>query len=60
MVLEQGSRQVCCAVLVWSGGGGSIANNADSTLLNLSNHDEEIASNDAGEWNRLRILSKLR
>ena len=60
MVLELGSRQVCCAVLVWNGGGSSIAYNADSTLLNLSNPSEEIASNDPGEWNRLRILSKLR
>ena len=60
MVLELGSRQVCCAVLQWSGGGNSIANNADSTLLNMSNQSDEIASNDRGEWNRLSILSKLR
>ena len=60
MVLELGSREVCCAVLVWSGGGNSIANNADSTLLNLSNQSDEIASNEPGEWNRLHILSKLR
>ena len=59
MVLELGSREVCCGVLVWSGGGNSIANNADSTLLNLSNQSDEIASNDPGEWNRLHILSKL-
>ncbi|XP_028400587.1 trafficking protein particle complex subunit 11-like [Dendronephthya gigantea] len=59
VVLELGSRQVCCGILIWNGGGGNIANNSDSTLVNLGNQNDEIASVGTGEWNRLRILSKL-
>ena len=61
VVLELGSREVCCAVLQWNGGGGSVANSADSTILNLSTQNDEVAaSNDSAEWNRLSIVSKLR
>ncbi|XP_046841121.1 trafficking protein particle complex subunit 11-like [Xenia sp. Carnegie-2017] len=59
VVLDIGSREVCCVVLMWNGGGASVSNNADSTLLGLGSQQNETLSEDAKEWKQLRISSKL-
>ena len=46
---------MCCAILVWNGGGGSVANTAEQSFVN-----DLAFGTEGADWNRLRILAKLR